>query len=773
MTPDPELLRRYVDGRDEAAFAELVRRHLTLVHTTALRLANGDAALAEDVTQSVFTDLARKAPTLCAYATVAGWLHISARYAAAKAVRGEQRRRTHEQEARAMSDQYFSDEDSSWAQMRPLLDEAVSRLHESERDAVLLRFFQDKNYREVGRILGVSEDAARMRVERALDNLRGQFARRGVVTTAALIGSAIGAQAATAMPSGFAAVVAGKSLAASRGVMAGTGLGKSPVMKILAAMAGLTALAVGVVVMVNFEKSKPPAIPPAVAVAPANPAPPPTAANLPANGGDVIGPVAAMTATVAPAAMAAQSGAMNQAVSQPNGPQANPQGETAPSAANASDTNQPALQNSNPQTAPAPDRASPRKTAVGIAYTLTNLGTPSGDSSEANAINSSGQIVGWFGNADPTTHHAFLYNQGVMQDLGTAGRESSEALAINSSGLVVGRTDSSAEEGQGHGFSTNSKGQVIQFSNYNTKINTRAFLFRDGKMQDLGTIGGPKSASWASAINDAGQIAGTFTQKVNVVVPAGPAMVVARHAFLYSNGKIKDLGQGLAEATGINSSGLLVGSALLNLSGHIIGTEPGGGSLQWQTVLTGPIPPEENKPGASEYHAARYKAGLVQQLDTLGGSGSLALAVNSGGQIAGWAAIHAGRGSNGRMIGDYQHAVLFSDATRLKDLGTLGGNYSMAFAINGLGQIVGFAAADRSQPDEMNQRNYLGQRAFLYRDWKMQDLNLLVGESALAAVGFRVLLCATGINASGQIVGYGEDLEGRHKAFLLTPATGR
>jgi RNA polymerase sigma factor (sigma-70 family) len=240
VTPDPELLGRYCDQRDEAAFAELVRRHVKLVYGTALRLAQGETPLAEDVTQTVFTDLARKAAKLRGHATVAGWLHTGARFAAAKSIRAERLRRTREQEASAMNELTTTLDDPTWTQMRPLIDEAVGRLGEYERNAVLLRFFQDKSYREIGDLLGVSEDAARMRVERALERLRGQFARRGLTASAAFIASALGASAASVPAAGFSATLAQKSLA---GAAVATGTGKFSSIKFLALLAGGSALA--------------------------------------------------------------------------------------------------------------------------------------------------------------------------------------------------------------------------------------------------------------------------------------------------------------------------------------------------------------------------------------------------------------------------------------------------------------------------------------------------------------------------------------------------
>ena len=102
MTSNGELLRSYTEAASEEAFGELARRYLDLVYSAALRQVNGDAPCAQDVAQSVFTDLARKAGSLTNRAGLAGWLYTNTHHAAANAVRGERRRHTHEQEAHAM-----------------------------------------------------------------------------------------------------------------------------------------------------------------------------------------------------------------------------------------------------------------------------------------------------------------------------------------------------------------------------------------------------------------------------------------------------------------------------------------------------------------------------------------------------------------------------------------------------------------------------------------------------------------------------------------------
>ena len=216
MIEDAALLRRFAEEKSEEAFAELVRRHLDLVYSTALRQLAGDAHLAQDVTQTVFTALARKASTLTDRATIAGWLYLGAQHAAAQVVRGEQRRRTREQEAQTMHDQLTPDDPpADWDRVRPVIDEAMCELNEADREAVLLRYFARRPFAEIGATLCVSEDAARMRVERALEKLRGGLARRGVKSTGAALAVALANQAVAAAPAGLGATITGAALAGS------------------------------------------------------------------------------------------------------------------------------------------------------------------------------------------------------------------------------------------------------------------------------------------------------------------------------------------------------------------------------------------------------------------------------------------------------------------------------------------------------------------------------------------------------------------------------
>ncbi len=209
MTPDIELLTQYARERDEAAFAELVRRHLDHVHSTALRLVAGDSHLAEDVAQAVFGDLARKARSLGHLQTLSGWLHQSARFAAAKLVRSEQRRRHREQASIAMPSHT---PDPDWSELRPIIDHAIAELPESERGALLLRFFEKKPFTEVGAVLGISENAARMRIDRALEKLRARLAARGLASSAAILGSALAQNVVQTAPAALGTKISARAV---------------------------------------------------------------------------------------------------------------------------------------------------------------------------------------------------------------------------------------------------------------------------------------------------------------------------------------------------------------------------------------------------------------------------------------------------------------------------------------------------------------------------------------------------------------------------------
>ncbi len=198
---DAELIRRFARNQDEDAFREIVSRHLPLVHSAALRQAL-DPDLARDISQSVFIILARKAAKLDPKTVLSGWLYRTARFAAHRALQAEQRRAAREHAACQMNDP--DPDTAAWALMEPELDEAMSRLGDKDRDAILLRFFENRSLGEVGLRLGVSEDAAQKRVSRALEKLRRFFRRRSIPISAAAISAALADKAVAALPAGVA-----------------------------------------------------------------------------------------------------------------------------------------------------------------------------------------------------------------------------------------------------------------------------------------------------------------------------------------------------------------------------------------------------------------------------------------------------------------------------------------------------------------------------------------------------------------------------------------
>jgi RNA polymerase sigma factor (sigma-70 family) len=201
---DPQLLRAYAERRSEAAFAELVRRHIDLVHSAAIRMVN-DPHLAKDVSQGVFVVLAKDAGKLTNHPVLSGWLHRTARNIAAQAIRTETRRRRREQEAAAMNE--HSDCESTWEEIAPHLDAALADLSGPDRDSVLLRYFENKTAQEVAAILGISAEAAQKRVGRAVEKLRENFAKRGVTAGVSGLVGVISANAVQAAPMGLAAFV--------------------------------------------------------------------------------------------------------------------------------------------------------------------------------------------------------------------------------------------------------------------------------------------------------------------------------------------------------------------------------------------------------------------------------------------------------------------------------------------------------------------------------------------------------------------------------------
>jgi RNA polymerase sigma factor (sigma-70 family) len=232
MTDDMALLREYALRNSEEAFAALVSRYINPVYSVALRQVR-DAHLAEEITQAVFIILARKAGSLGPKTILPGWLCRTARYASANALTVQRRRQRREQEAHMQSLLNESESEAlsrqnpmeaDWTQIAPLLDQALARLGAKDHDAIVLRFFDGRNMKEVGLALGTNEDAAKKRVSRAVEKLRNFFNKHGVDSTTDILAGAISAhsvQAAPAMLAKSVAVVAiAKGAAASGSTLA-------------------------------------------------------------------------------------------------------------------------------------------------------------------------------------------------------------------------------------------------------------------------------------------------------------------------------------------------------------------------------------------------------------------------------------------------------------------------------------------------------------------------------------------------------------------------
>lgn len=195
---DALLIRRYVREQSEAAFAEIMSRYRSFVYFTCLREA-GNAQVAEDAAQSVFLILARKAPALSGKASLAGWLFQTARLTAKDALRRERRRQKSEQEA-ARAAELESRMPQETTLPGEVLNETLAALKEAEREAVHLRFFDDRSFREIGTLLNVSEDTAQKRVARALGKMRAQLARQDLTLTVTALAGLLQAEAGRTEP---------------------------------------------------------------------------------------------------------------------------------------------------------------------------------------------------------------------------------------------------------------------------------------------------------------------------------------------------------------------------------------------------------------------------------------------------------------------------------------------------------------------------------------------------------------------------------------------
>ncbi len=247
---DQELLLEYAGSGAEAAFSEVVRRHVDFVYSAALRvIRNGQ--LAEEVSQKVFLALAQNARRLADRAVLSGWLFCTAHNLSVNVVRSEERRRAREEKAAAMNELLAADHEAVWESIAPHLDDALSQLSEPDRDALLLRYFQRKSAREMAQALGISGEAAQKRVNRAIERLRALFAKRGITVGANGLVVLISANAVQAAPAGLslsicAAAVSGAALQTSVAITTTKIIAMTTLQKALTACAVVTLIGTGI-----------------------------------------------------------------------------------------------------------------------------------------------------------------------------------------------------------------------------------------------------------------------------------------------------------------------------------------------------------------------------------------------------------------------------------------------------------------------------------------------------------------------------------------------
>lgn len=220
------LLADYARTGSEEAFAELLRRYVDLVYGAALRLLNGDSHRAEDVTQLVFIDLARSAPKVSPQVLLGGWLHRHTCFVASNIRRSEARRQTRERMAAEM---ISNERENDLFEIAPVLDEALNQLSSDDRHAILLRFFEQLDFRAIGAALGGSDESARKRVNRALEKLEARLRIKGVSVSTKSLVAGLTSAAIVSAPEGLVASILPLTLSGTL-VTAGTTKGALMIM---------------------------------------------------------------------------------------------------------------------------------------------------------------------------------------------------------------------------------------------------------------------------------------------------------------------------------------------------------------------------------------------------------------------------------------------------------------------------------------------------------------------------------------------------------------
>jgi uncharacterized protein (TIGR03435 family) len=248
-TDDGALLRQYTGNNSEKAFAELVARHVNLVYSVAFRRV-GNPHQAEEIAQAVFIILAKKAGELRHDKALSSWLFQVTRFTANNFVRSEARRQRREQEAYTQTTLNESGNEV-WPSIAPLLDTAVAGLNEKDRRAIVLRFYEGRDLCEIGVALGANEEAAKKRVNRAVEKLRCFFRKRGVVVPAGALTAVISANSVQAAPAALAQTATAMAIAKGASASASTLTLAKGALKIMAWTKAKTAIVVGLGVLLT------------------------------------------------------------------------------------------------------------------------------------------------------------------------------------------------------------------------------------------------------------------------------------------------------------------------------------------------------------------------------------------------------------------------------------------------------------------------------------------------------------------------------------------
>jgi probable HAF family extracellular repeat protein len=408
-------------------------------------------------------------------------------------------------------------------------------------------------------------------------------------------------------------------------------------------------------------------------------------------------------------------------------------------------------------------------------WVIADLGTFGGPGSTAVAVNERGQVVGLAdtklraGRDREWVNHGFLWQGGRMVDLGArSGLPNSAAVALNERGEVVLIAQAVNEDVDGYHLSRaylwqrghitdlrnrgrssvalaiNERGETIgcigSFARIDVSFprvecfHTEGVLWRQSALTDLGSL-----ETEPKAISDRGVVVGSSATKLKDKY-GYPIM----HAFLWHNGKMRDLGTlGGREsgASAIDASGRVVGSAETKVINRADDYEDRGSPVRRGFVWTG---------------------GKMRELRTFGGPDGAAVAVNRRGQVVGWADTRRTSGADrhmGETCGDFKyshpapHAFLWANG-RMLDLGTLGGSESEATALNDKGLVVGWADTKDKDADQCAVGH-----AFVWERGRMTDLGTLPGGRASEAVA---------VNNRGQIIGWSETRDGRKHAVIWT-----